>query len=188
MNVMVALDESEESFHALNWVLSNILQPVNIAAAGSSGEAEDDNHNRENNESMVYLVHVNLPFQTYVYPAGPVVYPTTSVLDSVREAQAQISTAIFGRASRSCHEKGVKAETVSLNGDPKDMICQAAEERHIDLLVVGSRGLGMFKRAFLGSVSDYCAHHAQCPVLIVKPPKQFTDNVRQTAVHQPKAT
>ena len=68
---MVALDESEGSFYALNWVLSNIIQPLNIAAAGSSGEAEADNQNRENNESMVYLVHVNLPFQTYVYPAGP---------------------------------------------------------------------------------------------------------------------
>ena len=27
-------------------------------------------------------------------------------------------------------------------------------------------------RAFLGSVSDYCAHHANCPILIVKPPKE----------------
>lgn len=135
---------------------------------------------------VVYkLIKLECLFEIFLYA---VVYPTTSVLDSVREAQAQISTAIFGRALRSCHEKGVKAETVSLNGDPKDMICQAAEERHVDLLVVGSRGLGMFKRAFLGSVSDYCAHHAQCPVLIVKPPKEFTDNVRQTAVHQPKAT
>jgi nucleotide-binding universal stress UspA family protein len=26
-------------------------------------------------------------------------------------------------------------------------------------------------RAILGSVSDYCAHHAKCPILIVKPPK-----------------
>nr|GMD44331.1 Adenine nucleotide alpha hydrolases-like superfamily protein [Ipomoea batatas] len=40
----------------------------------------------------------------------------------------------------------------------------------VDLVVVGSRGLGQIKRAVLGSVSDYCAHHARCPVLIVKPP------------------
>jgi hypothetical protein len=25
------------------------------------------------------------------------------------------------------------------------------------------------RRAFLGSVSDYCAHHASCPIMVVKP-------------------
>lgn len=39
-----------------------------------------------------------------------------------------------------------KAETLILDGDPKDMICQAAEQMHVDLLVVGSRGLGKIKR------------------------------------------
>lgn len=33
-----------------------------------------------------------------------------------------------------------------LEGDPKEMICQAVEQAHVDLLVVGSRGLGMIKR------------------------------------------
>lgn len=36
-------------------------------------------------------------------------------------------------------------------------------------------------RAFLGSVSDYCAHHAKCPVLIVKPPKEFSDQEEQVS-------
>jgi nucleotide-binding universal stress UspA family protein len=40
----------------------------------------------------------------------------------------------------------IKAETLILDGDPKDMICQAAEQMHADLLVVGSRGLGKIKR------------------------------------------
>jgi nucleotide-binding universal stress UspA family protein len=35
-------------------------------------------------------------------------------------------------------------------------------------LVMGSRGLGAFKRAFLGSVSDYIVHHSEVPVIIVK--------------------
>ncbi len=37
-----------------------------------------------------------------------------------------------------------------------------------DLLVVGSRGKGGFRSALLGSTANYCAHHATCPVMIVR--------------------
>ncbi|GAB3291117.1 universal stress protein [Parasphingorhabdus pacifica] len=37
-----------------------------------------------------------------------------------------------------------------------------------DVLVVGSRGHGSFYGALLGSVSQQCAQHASCPVVIVR--------------------
>jgi len=36
------------------------------------------------------------------------------------------------------------------------------------LLVVGTRGHGTLAATALGSVSNYCVHHAQCPVVVVR--------------------
>jgi nucleotide-binding universal stress UspA family protein len=41
-----------------------------------------------------------------------------------------------------------------------------------DMLVVSSRGLGSFKSLILGSVSQQCAHYAECPVVIIRSKRQ----------------
>nr|DAD31815.1 TPA_asm: hypothetical protein HUJ06_010666 [Nelumbo nucifera] len=64
----------------------------------------------------------------------------------------------------------VTAETISVIGDPKEAICEAVEKFNISLLILGSHGRGVIKRAVLGSVSNYCVHTAKCPVLVVKKP------------------
>lgn len=38
-----------------------------------------------------------------------------------------------------------------------------------DLLVIGTRGLGGFKGALLGSVAHQCIQHSKCPVLVLPP-------------------
>ncbi|RWR80360.1 Universal stress protein A [Cinnamomum micranthum f. kanehirae] len=137
---------------------------------GLKTQVVDKEEGGEEHGSFI-LLHVQQVFQPYIAPAGPAIYATTEVVESVRKAEEQNSAALFARAMEICKGRAIKVDTKILNGDPKDMICQAAEQIQSDLLVVGSRGLGKIKRAFLGSVSDYCAHHAKCPVLIVKPPK-----------------
>ena len=59
----------------------------------------------------------------------------------------------------------VSVETVVREGAPARVLLEEADEA--DLLVLGSRGLGGFRGLLLGSVSQQCAHHAPCPVVIV---------------------
>jgi len=52
-------------------------------------------------------------------------------------------------------------------GVPADRLADLADEEEADFIVVGSRGRGAFKSAFLGSVSNSLVGIARCPVLIV---------------------
>jgi nucleotide-binding universal stress UspA family protein len=61
---------------------------------------------------------------------------------------------------------GVELVTEAIEGAPAHVLVQAAADA--DLLVVGNRGRGGFKGLLLGSVSQQCAQHATCPVVIVR--------------------
>jgi nucleotide-binding universal stress UspA family protein len=60
----------------------------------------------------------------------------------------------------------VKVSSMVREGNAADVLLEAAQGA--DLLVVGSRGHGGFTEALLGSVSQHCVHHAQCPIVIVR--------------------
>ena len=49
-----------------------------------------------------------------------------------------------------------------------NVILDFAETNDIDLIVMGSRGLGVVKGVLLGSVSQYVVEQSKCPVLVVK--------------------
>lgn len=50
-------------------------------------------------------------------------------------------------------------------GFPAERLAELADEENAELIVVGSRGRGAFKAAFLGSVSSSLVGIARCPVL-----------------------
>ena len=66
-------------------------------------------------------------------------------------------------------ERHVEYETELLEGSPAKAILELARSRDVDLIVVGSRGLGAVKAALLGSVSSEIVHHADRPVLVARP-------------------
>jgi nucleotide-binding universal stress UspA family protein len=50
-------------------------------------------------------------------------------------------------------------------GVPAEELLKAAADA--DMIVVGSRGAGGFKKLLLGSVSSHAVHHGQCPVVVI---------------------
>ena len=61
------------------------------------------------------------------------------------------------------------AERHTVVGVPAERLADLADEEQAELIVVGSRGRGAFKSAFLGSVSNSLIGVARCPVLVVPP-------------------
>jgi nucleotide-binding universal stress UspA family protein len=59
------------------------------------------------------------------------------------------------------------AEPQTVVGDPAERLADLADDEGAELIVVGSRGRGAFKAAFLGSVSNSLVGVARCPVLVV---------------------
>lgn len=66
----------------------------------------------------------------------------------------------------------VPVTTKLVDGVPGDELERLS--RNVDLLVLGSRGWGGFKRVVLGSTGDRLVHHAACPVLVVPAPAEVT--------------
>lgn len=63
---------------------------------------------------------------------------------------------------------GVEVERQAVEGPAVRVLIESA--RGAELLVLGSRGRGGFLGLLLGSVSQQCAQHPPCPVVILPPP------------------
>jgi len=105
-------------------------------------------------------------FQLPVYPLPPegVVLPTAETAHHLLEqANHHIAS-----EQRTAVELGAHAvETLVVEGAAAPEIVRVANERGIDLIVMGSHGRGVLARAILGSVADRVTRMAHCPVMIV---------------------
>jgi nucleotide-binding universal stress UspA family protein len=86
-------------------------------------------------------------------------------VDQVRERRELQAQALVERG----RTDGVEVSFLVWTGDPGDLIVEAAEAEHVDMVLVGSHGRGAVGRFFLGSVSEHVVRHAPCPVLVVRP-------------------
>jgi nucleotide-binding universal stress UspA family protein len=67
------------------------------------------------------------------------------------------------------HHPSLHIRSRLIEGHPAPVLVEASIGA--ELLVVGSRGHGEFAGMLLGSVSEHCAAHAYCPVVVIRDSK-----------------
>ena len=92
-------------------------------------------------------------------------YLSGNVLIEIEKAGQRI---LILNAAKELFPEGMKIICAYRTGDPAEAIRDYEKEISADLIVMGSRGLGLVRGVLLGSVSKYVLEHAECPVLIVK--------------------
>ena len=85
-------------------------------------------------------------------------------VDQVRDRREAVAQRLVERG----REMGVKVDFLVWTGSPGESIVAAADAEGVDMILVGAHSRGRIGRLLMGSVSDYVARHARCPVLIVR--------------------
>ena len=137
MRIVVGVDGSDEARRALMWACS---------------EAQA-------HAATVHVVHV------WHYPYGLAPAATTATREELWASFKRSAEEVLAKEAATARETGAEVSSELLEGSPADQLVRAAQPD--DLLVVGSHGRGGFTGLLLGSVSQQCAHHARCPIVIV---------------------
>ncbi|HEX4094231.1 MAG TPA: universal stress protein [Trebonia sp.] len=139
--IIVGIDGSDHSLRALEWAI---------------GEAAV----RQTPLTVVTVVQQPAPgYWGYHVPY----LGDEDVVDQARKMARVETDRALDKAGAGSRPASVAVQAVT--GFPGEALLLAAEGA--DLLVVGSRGVGGFKRLLLGSVGVQVTHHAHCPVVVI---------------------
>jgi nucleotide-binding universal stress UspA family protein len=146
MNIVVATDGSESAIDAARGSI-DLLRPG----------------------AHVVLVMVIPEYEDPMEDAGGIEGPGISYKQADKDwkkATAEGQAAL----DRTAAVLGTEAEVRLVPDDETTgaAIVRVANEMKADVLVVGSSSKGWLSRLFGGSVSDYVAHHAPCPVMLIR--------------------
>jgi len=67
-------------------------------------------------------------------------------------------------------DESIRSEYLVVDGEPAEEIVHMAQDRHCDLIVMGTHGRTGLSRLLMGSVAEEVVRKAPCPVLTLKAP------------------
>ena len=86
--------------------------------------------------------------------------------EKLREQGEEVLASTFSKSVK--QKPNIRISKCLAEGYASEEILKCAEKGHHDLIVMGSRGMGLVRSLFLGSVSSRVVNQAEIPVLIVK--------------------
>lgn len=109
--------------------------------------------------------HADVVFLAVRHPPVPV-FGDPYWQRSITNELARLRPALADAAAEA-EARGIDADYDLLEGDAAEEILRLARARDVDLIVMGSRGLGAMRSAILGSVSKHVLREADRPVVVV---------------------
>ena len=149
------------------------FQRILVAVDGSEGstrasEVAVDLAEKYNAQLFVLNVFRGYPDYVTAFPSIPA--PSGKAFEDYEAYARKAAAEVVGRAVSIAEKKSVKAKpkTSETIGSVVQTITDYAVTEKIDLIVMGTRGMGGFKKMLLGSVSSGVVTHAHCTVLVVR--------------------
>jgi len=136
--IVVGVDGSDGSQRALAWALDDA---------------------RRRGGATVEVVHAWEPPVLVGSPVGSM--PPVPFEGPYNDAAHQLLADAVARVDTT----GVNVEQVVVEGPPGAALCERSADAA--LVVLGSSGHSAVLDALIGSVSQYCAHHASCPLVLI---------------------
>ncbi|XP_048763505.1 universal stress protein Sll1388-like [Ostrea edulis] len=122
------------------------------------------NHVRRAGDNIV-LVHVP---EFHGVIQAPAVLTDPGVVHELLKEEEIRTRQLVHKYSEKMKQFGLGGKMKQMTGKVGESIIEASKTEKADFIIVGTRGMSKVRRTFLGSVSDYCVHHAHMPVLVCR--------------------
>lgn len=114
------------------------------------------------------LVNGEITILTVVDPISIGIYRYSELSQQDFNTLKSVGESVLNESLEIIDDKQGRANTILKKGSPADEILKEAEDGAYDLIVMGSRGFGVFSKSILGSVSQKILNHTEIDVLIIK--------------------
>ncbi|MGY4103073.1 universal stress protein [Nocardia sp. R16R-3T] len=151
---------------------TDINPPVLVGIDGSDAATEAVRW------AAVDAVHHRAPLHIVYGIGAPMAFGPGVAFDQIdydlyREAgKAAVASARVFATAAAAPVGELDIATFVVEAPPIPVLLERSEDAR--MLVVGTRGLGAFRRGLLGSVSTAMAMHAHCPVAVIPEPENYT--------------